>query len=214
MDFVERCLKYNPEERITSTDAIKSKVFRQFWFLASIPVEVKLFFETMYQFRPTLHFQMQTLKIMIRRLNPREMAHIKMIYNALDTEKDGEITTTEFKAALRNTFRLELSDWEMRRLLCYIDMNDDGMIQFSEFVIAGCNKFELITDQSLRVAFSNMDVDKNGKISKADYDFTVRGFSDDNFDKSLYGYDWRKMENFIKVSQHDSSDTPINELTF
>jgi hypothetical protein len=72
-------------------------------------------------------------------------------------------------------------------------MNKDGNIQYTEFIMAGCNKHDLLTDSSMRTTFSNMDYDKDGKISKADYDFLIRGFSADlsmPFENTEHGKDW------------------------
>jgi len=130
--------------------------------------------------------------MVLRGLSGKEFNNIKVIFNMLDTEKDGELQYDEFIEALSKTFQLECVEKEMQKILAYTDMNGDGIIQFTEFMISGCNKRDMLTDYNLKNAFNAMDHDKNGKISKDDYEFIVRGFADDArpFDETEQGKDW------------------------
>jgi calcium-dependent protein kinase len=128
-----------------------------------------------------------------RYINTKEAYNIKIIFNALDSEKDSEIEGKEFRYNLKALFGLTLIDKEFKKIIQNADMNKDGNIQYTEFMMAGCNKHDLLTDSSMRTTFSNMDYDKDGKISKADYDFLIRGFAADlsvPFEDTEHGKDW------------------------
>ena len=58
----------------------------------------------------------------------RETNNIRIIFNALDTEKDGELEYIEFTENTRKIFEFELADKEMHRMLKNADFNKDGMI--------------------------------------------------------------------------------------
>ena len=64
----------------------------------------------------------------LRKVSSREYNNIKSIFNALDTEKDGELTFEEFSKNLIKTFKLTLINKEMEMLLQQTDMNKDGLI--------------------------------------------------------------------------------------
>jgi Ca2+-binding EF-hand superfamily protein len=49
-----------------------------------------------------------------------------------------------------------------------IDINQNGAIDFTEFVIANVSGKEILTDDRLQAAFNMLDKDGNGKISKND----------------------------------------------
>jgi len=148
----------------------------------------------MYEYNPDFLFQYHVLRLMVHRyINTKEAYNIKIIFNALDSEKDSEIEGKEFRYNLKALFGLTLIDKEFKKIIQNADMNKDGNIQYTEFMMAGCNKHDLLTDSSMRTTFSNMDYDKDGKISKADYDFLIRGFAADlsvPFEDTEHGKDW------------------------
>jgi calcium-dependent protein kinase len=47
-----------------------------------------------------------------------------------------------------------------------IDKDGDGLIDYSEFLAAAVDKTKIISDENLRYAFSMLDYDKNGIITK------------------------------------------------
>jgi Ca2+-binding EF-hand superfamily protein len=152
-----------------------------------------------------------------RFINTREANNIKIIFNALDSEKDGEIEYREFKYNLKALFGLTLVDKELKRMFKKADMSSDGIIQYTECLIAGCNKYDILSDLSLRTAFTNMDYDKDGKISKADYDFLIRGFDADKstpFMQTEHGKDWAKMIVSLKKQLNYEEEDDIPEITY
>ena len=82
-----------------------------------------------------------------RFIAPKEREFLRKIFDALDNEKDGELTAKEFCDEWRIKFDMELPYTEMRKIIDCIDFVDggDGLIQFTEFVLAGCNKSTLLT---------------------------------------------------------------------
>ena len=85
-------------------------------------------------------------------------------------------------------------------MLRQVDLNKDGFIQFTEFMIAGCNKYDICRDENLRSIFSKLDADRDGLISIQDYEFAVRGFNSTDtspFIKTEEGKDWRAMLDYL-----------------
>ena len=81
-----------------------------------------------------------------RFISPKEKDFLKKIFDALDEEKDGELTAEEFCDQFKVKFNLELPIAEMKRIISCIDFADggDGLIQFTEFLLAGCSKKNLL----------------------------------------------------------------------
>ena len=46
-----------------------------------------------------------------------------------------------------------------------IDVDNSGEIEFSEFITATVNRFDLLSDKKLKKAFDTYDLDKSGKIN-------------------------------------------------
>ena len=71
-------------------------------------------------------------------------------------------------------------------------------------------------DRNLRTAFAFLDTDSNSKISKADYDFVLRGLSGDKtpFKETEMGKDWYAMMEFlIKLGRLDEDEIE-EDLTY
>ena len=58
---------------------------------------------------------------------------------------------------------MELPYAEMRRVIAHIDYSGggDGLIQFSEFLLAGCSKKNLLTEANVMKEFTYLDMDKD-----------------------------------------------------
>ena len=68
-----------------------------------------------------------------------------------------------FKTWFRNNQGKE-PDWQ--KLVECIDMNNDGQVEWDEFMTAATNRYRLIMDEeNLRTAFDILDKDGNGQIT-------------------------------------------------
>ena len=87
------------------------------------------------------------------------MRHLKQAFREADTDNNGYIDRDE----MRN-FMLENSDESMRNsttsfddIFASIDRNNDGKVSWTEFITAGMNKSQLLSDGSLSRAFNHLD---------------------------------------------------------
>ena len=117
-----------------------------------------------------------------RFISHREKDFLRKIFDALDDEKDGELTANEFCDQFKAKFSLELPYKEMRKIIRCIDFADggDGLIQFTEFVLAGCSKKNLLSSQNVEKEFQFVDMDQDGEISVHDVQKFLQSFSTEN----------------------------------
>jgi calcium-dependent protein kinase len=57
---------------------------------------------------------------------------------------------------------------ETERILSNIDINQNGSVDFTEFVISLVSTKDILTDEKLLNAFNMLDMDGNGRITKSD----------------------------------------------
>ena len=88
-----------------------------------------------------------------------------MIFDALDEEKDGEIELKEFVIQLNEKFDIQVSVKQMEAIMKQIDLDYDGKVQFTEFLIAACDKKLLFSVINLKLCFEFIDMDGDGNIS-------------------------------------------------
>lgn len=61
---------------------------------------------------------------------------------------------------------LKISDTELQKTLDGIDTNQNGLVDYSEFIAACLQSYNYLKENHLRSAFSYFDQDNSGTISK------------------------------------------------
>ena len=54
---------------------------------------------------------------------------------------------------------------ELQKIIRNIDLNQNGQIEYSEFVSAACSLTNVLTEKNLKQAFDLFDLDQNGQIT-------------------------------------------------
>ena len=62
-----------------------------------------------------------------------EQKNLKMIFDALDDEKDGELELNEFIVQFKEKFDITIKLKEMEEIMKQIDLDYDGAVSFTEF---------------------------------------------------------------------------------
>ena len=70
----------------------------------------------------------------------------------------------------------------MKRIISCIDFADggDGLIQFTEFLLAGCSKKNLLVEDNIIKEFNYLDMDKDGQIGLNDMRKFMMSYSEDS----------------------------------
>ncbi|KAK9740098.1 hypothetical protein RND81_03G010900 [Saponaria officinalis] len=96
--------------------------------------------------------------------NPDEM---RRVFDKFDSNKDGKISQEEYKAILRALGNTGSTILEVNRIFQIADLNNDGYIDFREFMDLHSNGGG-VRMMDIRNAFRAFDLDKDGKISAED----------------------------------------------
>ena len=54
---------------------------------------------------------------------------------------------------------------EFEKLMLDLDKDNNGVIDYSEFLTAAVNKYQLLSKDNLRIAFNMIDTDGSGSIT-------------------------------------------------
>lgn len=99
VDVLTSCLNIFPAERIDATNVINHEYFKVENMKYSLIPTKKVYevFMNCRNFKPKYLFQKEVLQHMVSRfLQSREKEDLRKIFDALDEEKDGELTAEEF----------------------------------------------------------------------------------------------------------------------
>ena len=63
-------------------------------------------------------------------------------------------------------------DEEIDRMFELVDTNNNGVIDYSEFITSASNMNQLLSEKQLKAAFKALDLDGNGEISYPEFEET------------------------------------------
>ncbi|RYR63943.1 hypothetical protein Ahy_A03g010110 isoform A [Arachis hypogaea] len=97
-------------------------------------------------------------------LSEEEIAGLREMFQAMDTDNSGAITFDELKAGLRR-YGSTLKDTEIRDLMEAADVDNSGTIDYGEFIAATIHLNKLEREEHLIAAFRYFDKDGSGYIT-------------------------------------------------
>mmetsp|Transcript_41334 Transcript_41334/g.62977 ORF Transcript_41334/g.62977 Transcript_41334/m.62977 type:complete len:174 (+) Transcript_41334:1201-1722(+) len=98
-------------------------------------------------------------------LSKNEKEQIDKVFRAMDENGDGVLTKDEIKKGYQDYFGRALSDQEIDEMFAKVDSDNNGSIDYSEFIVATMNEKNLLSNNKLQTAFKMFDKDGGGSIS-------------------------------------------------
>ena len=96
----------------------------------------------------------------------KEIILANKFFNQLDTDGDGKINKNDLLKGLKPKTESKTFEMDVDRIYRNIDMDNNGFIQYEEFVRAAVSKEKFVDDQILKFAFRYFDKDNSGEISR------------------------------------------------
>lgn len=170
-DFLRKCLNKNANARYNAHDLLRHKWFEQLVINCEVPEEQLV--DTglnIYSFKQASMFQSSIIAFLVQQKSEKEeLRQLGDIFKSLDTSGDGYLQLEEIQKGfetmnngLKNVFGKE-ADWE--KVAHAIDTNNDGLIDYDEFMTAASNRVKLLNEKNLRDAFTVLDKTGDGYIS-------------------------------------------------
>ena len=214
-DFVARCLKRRPEDRWTSTEALK--YLQETWVpaleerdgegkaggtdeakVSPTAVEHKLnsfmsgmesvgiSMEDVNRFCSYGRMKKTVLMTMANTMEREDVEGLRNIFLSADMGNTGTVSLLELKAAFQK-LHPEMGDVEFEVIFRGMDHDRSGQIHWAEFVAALSESYGLVTRDRLAEAFDRIDQEGKGYIAHDDL-------------KSLLGkdYDTKTVDSMIK----------------
>ena len=151
-------------ERYTAEQVLKHPWFKN---ASNVPLSA-LNFDTAYfidYFRGSTLKKMSLLYI-ASRLDENEIENLKKVFEAFDKQKDGQITYVELKQGLIQLKSHNIKENDIIALFKSIDVDQNGKIDYTEFLAATIQKVNYYRNERLWEAFCMYDKDNNGHITK------------------------------------------------
>lgn len=167
LDLVKKMLKFDPEERISSADALGHE-----WIQKLAHADEKEHkaaasgaLNNLIQFRAERKLQQAVCTFMVSQMaTQEEMEELQKAFASLDKNGDGKLSKEELLTGFTEIMGAPAAEEEVVRIMKLVDTDENGWIDYSEFVMATLDKKNLFSDERLKAAFSIFDKDNNGFI--------------------------------------------------
>ena len=85
------------------------------------------------------------------------------IFKHFDSNHDGYLSIEELRDGFKEYMGENiLFEDELKKIIYNVDINNNGIIEYSEFVAATSNLNKILTEKNLKQAFDLFDLDQNG----------------------------------------------------
>ena len=164
----------------------KSKEFKN----VTIGKEV---FSNMENYITSVQLKRTTLSLIASRIPEDQIQNLRNAFTIIDVNGDGQLTIEELKLGLKKIPGINLNLDDLGKAMTMIDTNQNGLIDYTEFIAACLHSYNYLKESHLRSAFSYFDKDGSGTISREELrqclqrdDFTLK---DEEVDNLLNGVD-------------------------
>ena len=103
--------------------------------------------------------------IVMHTLNSEEKKPHQEVFAQINTSKSGLISLQELTSAFAQVIRPEFAETVAAAAMEHADLNRDGTIDFSEFLLATADYRRLLHPKTLKIAFALFDPDSSGSIT-------------------------------------------------
>ena len=170
-DLITKMLNYDYENRISAEEALKSIWFSKF-DINSIEVDLK-YIDNIIKNIKNLHYEQKlqhaTIAFIIRHsTNHEEIHNLKEIFKKFDVNGDGRLTYDELYEGLKQTHGEILGKEELDKAIDLIDQDQNGYIEYEEFLRTSVNLNLALCEKNLQIAFDLFDKNGDQKLSRAE----------------------------------------------
>ncbi|XP_051152566.1 calcium-dependent protein kinase 26-like isoform X2 [Andrographis paniculata] len=163
-DLVKRMLVRDPKKRLTAHQVLRHPWVCIDGVAPDKPLDSAVLSRLM-QFSAMDKLKKIALRVIAESLSEEEIAGLKEMFKAIDTDSSGHITFEELKIGLRR-FGANLNESEILDLMRAADVDNSGTIDYGEFIAATLHLNKIEKEDHLFRAFSYFDKDGSGYITR------------------------------------------------
>lgn len=168
VDLVKKCLTYDPDKRISASDALDHAWFKKFAKADKVKKSLaSRALGNLRSFRAEQKLKQATLAYIVQQcLTKEETDKMEEIFASMDKNNDGMLSKEEIRDGYEEHFGIPIDEEEIERMFKVIDVDGSGAIDYSEFLMATMSEQQLLSKDKLKRAFKMFDKDGSGTISK------------------------------------------------
>ncbi|KAL6134758.1 hypothetical protein ACLB2K_066986 [Fragaria x ananassa] len=162
-DLIAKMLERNPRKRISAHQVLCHPWIIDDTIAPDKPLDSAVL-SRLKQFSAMNKLKKMALRVIAERLSEEEIGGLRELFKMIDADDSGSITFEELKEGLRKVGS-ELMESEIKDLMEAADIDNNGTIDYGEFLAATVHLNKLEREENLLSAFSFFDKDGSGFIT-------------------------------------------------
>ena len=168
-DLIKNLLKKDLNKRLSCEDALGHSWLKKFANKEKKDVSsemLKRVILNLKDYRADQKLQQAALAFIVRNQAKREEVNdLRKVFMEMNEKGDGHLTKEELYKGMSKILPIKEAQLEVERIMGLIDNDQNGFIEYEEFLRAGMNKEKILTEENLLAAFKVFDKDGSGTIS-------------------------------------------------
>jgi calcium-dependent protein kinase len=187
VDLVRKCLTYDPDKRVSASEALEHTWFKKFAKADKVKKSLaSKALSNLKNFRAEQKLKQATLAYIVSQcLTKEETDKMEEIFSSMDANNDGMLSKEEISNGYEEHFGVGIEDDELDKIFAAIDTDGSGAIDYSEFLMATMNEQQLMSKEKLKAAFKMFDKDGSGTISKDEIKEALGNVDEEMADKMI-----------------------------
>ena len=172
-NLITSLLTRDPSKRISAEEALNHLWFKKLKTKEKLNELVKnnkfKFINNLKNYRTDKVLQSAALAYLVHNFNQMEdVREANKLFNSIDVNGDGKITKIELLTGLKKVLNINDDSLEedVEKIFKNIDADNNGYIEFEEFVRGCIDKEKLLSEDVLKFAFRYFDKDGSGEITR------------------------------------------------
>ena len=163
-----KMLTYDPDKRISAAEAYKHKWFEGKDFSVLTPEKTQELISNINEFYVISYFKIQSedklqqaamMFIASQLMTRKEKEDLSSIFLSMDKNGDGSLTKEELLDGYTKLYgNRERARNEVESLMAIADVDNNGLVDYSEFLLATGNKRTMLSQANLKQAFDLFDI--------------------------------------------------------
>lgn len=161
-DLITRFLTKNPEFRITAKQAYQHPWIQGTFTspYSELPISI---LDSIKSFMNSNSIKKTTLMFVVSKLTDSNISAMRMHFKMADSDGNGVLSKSELLRAMKNSANVDENNLD--GIISSLDVNDNGVIDYSEFLTCCMLRKSFSTTGYLESAFKYFDKDGNGLIT-------------------------------------------------
>jgi calcium-dependent protein kinase len=171
IDLIQKLLIMDPKKRISAQDALNHQWFKdhkskELFNQIKDESTLKKLLANLKAYKRDSVIQETALAYLVHNFpQMKDVVNACKLFNQIDVNGDGKINKNELLKGLQSKIKSDTLAQDVEQIYKNIDMDNNGYIEYEEFVRAAVSKERFINENVLRFAFRYFDKDGSGEIT-------------------------------------------------